>query len=322
MHVVGVNNYGGPEALHLIELPDPHPGPGQVRVRVRAAGINPVDVMVRDGSLAQWFAGLQPPFVPGMDISGTIDEIDPGIDPKLKLFVDQDVVGVVDNYGSYGGYSQYVCLPAASVISVPAGATFSCAASFLMNALTARNALDTLSLPPDSSLLVTGAAGAVGAYTVALASDEGLRVVAVAAPPDDDFLRSAGASKVIGRGSDVAARVRRAFPAGVDAVVDTACLHRQITAAIRDNGTLITLRPWNDDSLDRGISAVFVNVRERVTDHDAIVRLGQQVSSGLLAMRVAATFPAEEAAAAHRRFAEGGLRGRLILDFDGLAVRR
>ncbi|MBV6848751.1 alcohol dehydrogenase catalytic domain-containing protein [Xanthomonas campestris pv. heliotropii] len=138
MLAVGLHDYGGPEVLRLVELPDPHPAPGQVRVKVCAAGINPVDVMVRDGSLAGWFAGARPPFVPGMDIAGTIDEVGEGVDPQLGVAIGQDVAGVVDNFGCYGGYSQYVCLPAASVIPVPAGTTFPAAASFLMNALTAR----------------------------------------------------------------------------------------------------------------------------------------------------------------------------------------
>lgn len=318
MYAVGLNNYGGPEVLQRVELPEPHPASGQVRVKVRAAGINPVDVMVRDGSLAGWFAGAQPPFVPGMDIAGTIDELGEGIDPLLGIAIGQDVVGVVDNFGSYGGYSQYVCLPAASVTPVPAGASLPEAASFLMNALTARNALDTLHLPPGSTVLVTGAAGAVGAYAVGLGNADGLRMVAIASAQDEAFLRAAGASEVIARGNDVAARVRQAFPAGVDAVVDAASLGQQIAPVIRDGGTIITLRHGNDDGLERGIKAVFVNVRERITDHAAIARLGQQVTSGLLALRVAAVFPAAEAVAAHHRFDEGGLRGRVVLTFDGL----
>ncbi|MFT4066792.1 NADP-dependent oxidoreductase [Paraburkholderia sp.] len=322
MHAVGLNSYGGPEVLHLVALPDPHPGPGQVRVKVRAAGINPVDVMVRDGSLAGWFAEAQPPFVPGMDIAGTIDELGEGIDPQSGVAVGDDVVGVVDNFGGYGGYSQYVCLPAASVIAVPASLTFSAAASFLMNALTARNALDTLRLPRRSTVLVTGAADAVGAYTLALGNDEGLRMVAIAAPQDEAFLGSAGAADVIVRGENVAARVRHAYPTGVNAVVDAAGLGKQIVSAILDNGTVITLRRGTDDSFERGIKGVFVNVRERITDHVAMARLGQQVTSGLLAVRVAAVFPATEAVAAHRRLNEGGLRGRIVLDFDGLGDRR
>lgn len=316
MRAVGLDSYGGPEVLHVLELPDPHPGPGQVRVAVRAAGVNPVDEMVRDGSLASWFAGLEPPFIPGMDIAGTVDEVGEGVDSQCGLAVGQDVVGVVDNYGGYGGYSQYVCLPAASVIPMQRGATFPGAASILMNALTARNALDTLSLPVSSTLLVSGAAGAVGAYTVALAHDEGLRVAAIAAPEDESFLRSIGAGEVIPRGDDAAKRVRELFPEGVDAVVDAARLREQVIPAIRDNGTIVILRSWDGADLDRGIQVVHVNVRQRVTDHAAIARIGQQISAGLLPLRVSAIFPAAEAEAAHRRLAKGGLRGRIILDFD------
>lgn len=321
MYAVGLNEYGGPEVLGLVELPDPQPQSGQVRVKVRAAGINPVDVMVRDGSLADWFTGAKPPFVPGMDIAGTVDALGDDVNPGLGLTLGQDVVGVVDNFGSYGGYSQYVCLPAASVIPVPAGTAFPAAASFLMNALTARNALDALGLVPGSTLLVTGAAGAVGAYAVALAHAEGLRVVAIASAQDAAFLRQAGVDEIIERGGDATARVRQLFPEGVDGVVDTANLRAGIVTVVRDGGTIIVLRPAQDGELERDVQTVFVNVRDRVTDHAAIERLGQQVSSGLLDLRVAAVFPAAEAAAAHKRLARGGLRGRLVLDFDGVVTK-
>lgn len=316
MYAVGLNSYGGPEVLQWLELPDPQPAPGQVRIKVSAAGVNPVDVMLRDGLLAEWYAQAPKPYVPGMDIAGTIDALGGDLDPQLGLAVGQAVVGVVDNFGSYGGYSQYVCLPAASVLARPAGASFPAAASFLMNALTARNALDTLALPPGASVLVTGAAGAVGTYALALGASEGLRMIALASAADEAFLRANGASDVVPRGDDAATRVRQAIADGVDAVVDAACLGRQVAPAVRDGGLIITLRPGNIEGLARGVQSVFVNVRTRVTDHAAIHRLGEQVSSGLLALRVAATFPATQAEEAHRLFDRGGLRGRVVLDFD------
>lgn len=316
MLAIGLNNYGGPEVLHPVELPDPQPGSGQVRVKVKAAGINPVDVMVREGALAALYAELDPPFVPGMDIAGTIDMIGEDLDEDFGFMVGQKIVGMVDNHGSYGGYSEYVCLPAASVIPLPSDTSFPEAASFLMNALTARNALDALKLELGSTVLVPGAAGAVGTFTTALANDEGLRVVAIANPDDESFLRSVGATDFIPRGTDTVQHVRDAFPGGVDAVVDAAGLHEQIAPAIRDNGTLIALRHGKESELERGIRAEFVNVRDRKTDHEAITRIGKQVESRLLPLRVAGVFPAEKAAEAHERFDGGGLRGRLILEFD------
>jgi NADPH:quinone reductase-like Zn-dependent oxidoreductase len=316
MYAIGLNNYGGPEVLRRVELPDPHPQPGQVRIRVRSAGVNPVDVMVRDGSLKLWFASAEPPFVPGMDIAGIIDEVGAEVDPVLNIELGQQVVGLVDNFESYGGYSEYVCLPAESVIPVPAGLSFPAAASFLMNALTARNALDALRLPSGAIILVTGAAGSVGAYTVALAAAQGLHVVALASEKDQDFLRAVGASTFISRDSDVIQQVRAVFPSGVDAIVDTAGLFENIAPALRDGQSLVILRPMEHAPLERGIRTLFVNVRERSTDNAAMKDIGNRIARGLLPVRVAEIFPADQAPAAHRRLAQGSLGGRIILDFD------
>jgi len=315
MYAIGLDHYGGPEVLHEVELPNPEPEAGEVRVKVRAAGINPVDVMVREGAFAAVFDELDPPYVPGMDIAGTIDRIGDNVDNDFGLEEGQAVVGVVDNHGSYGGYSEYVCLPAASVIPKPNESSFPEAASFLMNALTARNALDALDLGEDSTLLIPGAAGAVGTFATALANDEGVEVVAIARPDDETFLRSVGTSAFIPRGDDAAQRVREKFPDGVDTVVDAAGLHEKIAPAVRDDGMLIALRHGLETDLERGIHAEFVNVRERKTDHKAIARLAKQVEDGLLPLRVVDVFPAAEATKAHERFAEDGLRGRVILEF-------
>lgn len=316
MFAVGVNEYGGAEKLVSVEIPEPHPGPGEVRIRVRAAAINPVDIMVRDGSLSEWFAGTNPPYVPGMDVAGTVDEVSEDLASIFSLKTGMHVVGVVDNYGSYGGYSEYICLPAASVTPVPQGKTFSQAASFLMNALTARQALDTLSLPEKSTVLVTGAAGAVGAYAIALGSQDSLRMLAIASGDDTEFLRASGADDVIERGDDLSERILQLCSDGVDAVIDAAGLGKQVVPVIKKGGTLITLRPTGDEFAESGISAVFVNVRERIRDHDAISKISGQVEDGLLSLRVAKVFSVRDASEAHRYFEAGGLRGRVILDFD------
>lgn len=316
MKIIGLFNYGGPEVLETIEIAEPHAGIGQVRIRVQAAGINPADVMLREGELHGFYPDVVPPFVPGMDIAGTIDEIGDNIDPAFGLTLGDDVVGIVDNLGSYGGYSEYVVLPAASVTHKPTGSTFPEAASFLMNALTARCALDAFSLKPGATLLVTGAAGAFGGYVTQLAASEGLRVIAVASERDEELLRSFGADIVVKRGEadDLVQRILAIVPEGVDAVADGALLHERIVPVISDNGQIAVVRFWDGDP-GRNIKIHPINVRSRATDHAAINRLREQVESGVLTTRVAAAFPASEAVEAHRRLDQGGLRGRLILEF-------
>lgn len=313
MRAIGLTQYGGPEVLHLVDLPEPEPSAGEVKVRVHAAGINPVDVMVRQGDLAPLFADIEPPYVPGMDISGVVDAVGEGVDPSM---VGQSVTGLVDNHGAYGGYSEYVCLPAKSVIPMPGKISFPEASSFLMNAMTARNALDALALSAGATVLVTGAAGAVGAYALALGNNDGLRMVALASAADESFLRSVGASDFVARGDDLFEKLHGFAPEGVDAVIDTAELGDSIVPAIRDQGSLIALRPRDSDTLERGVQVKFVNVRERAADNAALQKLGQQVERGLLPLRVAGVYEATDVVAAHQCFDEGGLRGRLILVFD------
>jgi NADPH2:quinone reductase len=83
--VIGVAEYGRPEVLRVFELPEPHAGPGEVRVRVRAASVNPTDTLVRDGSRAESQKEFDPPYVPGMDAAGVIDEIGEGTDTNLAV---------------------------------------------------------------------------------------------------------------------------------------------------------------------------------------------------------------------------------------------
>lgn len=241
MKAIGLNEYGGPEVLTEVELPEPHAAEGEVRVSVKAAGLNPADVMLREGLLAAIYEGLERPYIPGMDIAGVIDEIGPGVEPELGLEIGQAVVGIVDNTGNYGGYSEYVTLPATSVTAAPQGSDMPHAASWLMNALTARNALDTLALPAGATILVTGAAGAVGGYSIPLAKSEGLRVIATASAEDEADVLALGADVFVPRGDGSIEAILEAAPGGVDAVIDGATLYAEIIPAVKDDGTLIDL---------------------------------------------------------------------------------
>ena len=311
---IGLTTYGGPEVLRVVELPQPHAGPGEVRVRVRAAGVNPVDVMLRDSSLAALNRGIQPPFVPGMDIAGTIDEVGDGVRSTHALVPGDEVVGIVVPSGSRGGYSEYVVVPADSVTRKPADLSFPEAASFLMNALAARTALDALDLRAGSALAVTGAAGALGGFTVELAAAEGLRVIATGSADERDLLLAFGADAVVARGEGVAQRILDVAPQGVDGVVDAAVLGTQIASAVRDKGRIVVVRPWEGEP-ERGITAFPINVMTRARDRAAIDRLREQLEAGALTPRVALTLPAEQAVEAHQRLAAGGLNGRIILEF-------
>ncbi|MEU9228985.1 alcohol dehydrogenase catalytic domain-containing protein [Streptomyces massasporeus] len=152
MKAIGLNTYGGPEVLQVVDLPEPRPGTGEVRVRVRAAAVAPVDALMRTGAFAAAHEGLEPPFVSGMEISGVLDEVGPDAELEPGLAVGDPVVAFVDFAGAHGGYSDVVALPVASVTRAPEGTSFLEAASFVNNSLTARNAWDALALKPGETL--------------------------------------------------------------------------------------------------------------------------------------------------------------------------
>lgn len=83
MKTVGVSEFGGPEALRVFEMPEPHAGPGQVRIRVHAATVNPGDRYLRNGALGR--TSPAPPYVPGMEAAGVVDEIGSDTDTDLRL---------------------------------------------------------------------------------------------------------------------------------------------------------------------------------------------------------------------------------------------
>ncbi|MFD7477717.1 NADP-dependent oxidoreductase [Streptomyces sp. NPDC059837] len=310
MKAVGFTEFGGPEVLQVLELPAPEAGPGEVRIRVHAATVNAVDALQRSGPARS--PDAQPPFVPGMDAAGVVDQIGAGTDTDLT--VGDRVMAIVLPHASHGAHAEQVVVPAESVVRAPDGASDAQAASLPMNGLAARLALDTLGLKPGQTVAITGAAGAVGGYAVQLAKADGLRVVADAAEQDETLVKELGADVVLRRGAEYPDRVRAEVPEGVDGLLDGASLDALTARAVRDGGRVVTLRGY-DGPGERGIVFEPVVVFRYAGEHAKLDRLRQQVEEGRLTLRVARTFPLEQAAEAHRLLAAGGVRGRLVLTF-------
>ncbi|MFF1820683.1 NADP-dependent oxidoreductase [Kribbella sp. NPDC058245] len=318
MKAVGVWEYGGPEALQVLDLPEPNPGPGEVRIRVHAAAVNPTDTLLRAGAHASRMKGLKPPYVPGMDAAGVVEKLGPGADHRLE--VGQPVVALVMPTGALGGaYAEQIIAAAASVVPAPEGIDFPAASTLLMNALTARLAIDALHLSPGQAVAITGAVGALGGYAIQLAKADGLRVIADAASADEPLVRKLGADEVVARGMDVADRIRALAPDGVPGLVDGAVLNELVLPALADGGAVSVVRGW-DGQTERGITLHQILCSRQATATDLLERLSRQAGDGTLSLRVADILPAARAADAHRLLAAGGIRGRLVLDltnFDG-----
>ncbi|GAA1970468.1 NADP-dependent oxidoreductase [Kitasatospora viridis] len=313
MRAVVVHEFGGPQVLEVVDLPEPVPGPGQLAIRVAAAAVNPVDAVTRDGTLAG--LGLLPAPAPGTpvgigwDVAGEVLALGPG---TAGFAVGQRVLALRDRLDlPLGSYADHLVLDASAVAPLPDGLPFAEAATLPLNGLTADQALDLLDLPPGATLLVTGAAGAVGGFAVELAARQrGLTVLAQAAPADHAALRAMGAAFVVDRAApDLAEAVRALVPGGVDGALDTALLGIRALGAVRNRGAFVSVAGGPPPGL-RGITVHTVWI---AADGAALTRLAGLAAAGELTLRVADVLPLDQAATAHQRLAAGGLRGRLVL---------
>ncbi|GGZ58139.1 hypothetical protein GCM10010371_17070 [Streptomyces subrutilus] len=315
MHAIGISQYGAPEVLALVERPRPSAAPGEVLVRVLAAAVNPTDLMLRSGELGPYVAAFAPPHTPGMDASGEVVEVGPGV---TDLAPGDRVMAFVNPFTAAGGaQAEYVAVPAGHAVRLPDELPTREAAGLPMNGLTAHQALALLDLAPGATLAVTGGAGALGGYAVELARHRGLRVLADAADADRALLERLGADVVVPRGATpeaTAAAYRAAAPDGVDGLVDAAVLGAPALDAVRDGGALVKCRPYELPET-RGIRVHQAFVVDHPDKRAALAELAALAAGGAVTLRTAALLPAAEAARAHALLERGGVRGRLILTF-------
>ncbi|MFF7891459.1 NADP-dependent oxidoreductase [Streptomyces sp. NPDC007907] len=294
MRAVVVNSFGGPEAVEVVETAVPEPGAREVRIKVAAASLNPVDAGVRSGV----FGGAGKRIGLGWDVAGTVDAV--GVASSWR--VGDEVVAL--DYGMVkplGTHAEYVVVDTDAAALAPATVDAVRAATLPLNALTAVQALDRLELAPGESLLVTGAAGAVGGYAVQLAAHRGIAVTGLARAGDEAFVRSLGAERFVsGAVTD----------GGFDAVLDAAVLGEPALAGVRDGGRYIGVIPQAEPASVRGVRTGAVEVS---ADGARLAELVRLVDEGVLTTRVAETFALEDAAKAHARLDGGGVRGRLVL---------
>ncbi|MER5452317.1 NADP-dependent oxidoreductase [Streptomyces sp. NPDC002766] len=294
MRAAVVRTFGGPEAVEVVETELPEPGARQIRIKVAAATLNPVDAGVREG----FFGGAGKQIGFGWDVAGTVDAT--GVATAWSVG-DQVVALDPGMVRPVGTHAEYVVVDTDAVAKAPATVDAVHASTLPLNALTAAQALDLLELTEGQSLLVTGAAGAVGGFAVQLAAHRGVSVTAQARTGDEELVRSLGASHFtsgpVGAGT-------------VDAVLDAAVLGEAALEWVRDGGAYVGVRPGGEPASVRGVRTTSVAVRP---DGAGLAELAALVDQGVLTLRVAETHPLDDASKAHARLAEGGVRGRLVL---------
>ena len=312
MEAIAITEFGGPERLEKLDLPDGPLAPKMVRVRVTAAGVNPADWKFRSGEAPVEALGGFPVIV-GLDCAGTVEEVGADV---VGPTPGAEVLAYCTRLGS-GTYATTVDVHARAVAVRPPGLDTVVAAALPCAGLTAAAAVEAVAPGPGDTVLVLGAAGGVGHLAVQLARRHGATVIGTASAGKHGFVRSLGADHAVDyAGGDVAAQVRALVPDGVDAVIDTVggAASADALAALRDGGAITSVISTlqGDRYRERSITATHVDGKP---DGRQLALLAELVAAGELAVHIEETFPftAEGARGAHERSESGRVQGKLVL---------
>jgi NADPH:quinone reductase-like Zn-dependent oxidoreductase len=292
------SEFGAPEVLQLVELPDPRPAPGQVRVAVRAVGVNPVDWKLRQGMM-----GGELPQRTGREVAGVVDGLGDGVS-------DAAIGDAVFGFAADGGGAAELAL-SADYAPIPASLDFAGAAGLPVAVETAVRTLDALGVGPDSTVLINGAAGAVGSAAVQIAHARGARVIGTASENNHEYLRSLGAEPTT-YGDGMVPRVRALAPDGVDAVLDAAGAGA-LPSLVEVAGGPERVVTIADYAGAQATGVQFSGGMGTARAVHALREIGELIESGRFTLPIAQTFPLDQIAEAHRLSETGHVRGKLIL---------
>lgn len=299
MKAAQFSQFGGPEVLDIVDLPDPHPDPGQVRIVVHAAGISATDHKLRAGTLA---FGAQLPQTTGRDVAGVVDEVGKDV---TDVAVGDRVFGVSDDGA---GAAELTLLT--YFATIPRSLGFVDAAALPVALETATRALDQLGVTTGSTLFINGASGGIGSTAVQLAVARGARVIGAASAANQSYVSLLGAEPVT-YGEGMVERVRALAPDSIDVALDVAGngVLPQLIDLTGGPHNVVTLADF-EGSKEHGV--VFSNGFAGHAFH-ALAEVGELIEAGRFWLPVDRTFPLAKIAEAHRSSEHGHVRGRLVL---------
>ena len=314
MRAMVIPEFGSPDLFEARDVERPEPGPGEVLVRVIAAGTNPVDAKFRSSRDAM---GLETPIILGLDVSGVVEEVGPGVTdlaPGDEVYYTPEVSGPRSN----ASYAEYNVAPADIVAKKPASLSHEEAAAVPLAGGTAYEAIvRRLAMRVGETILIHGGAGGVGSFAVQIAKASGARVLASAGTHNQDTLRELGVDVPIDYTSEDVFEVALddTAGAGVDAVFDTVggdLIARSIQAT-RVFGRLASIISLQGDltpgyRLNQTFNGVFL-LRERAR-LDEMTRLIERRQMRPLVDEV---LPLDQVAKAHERLESGHGRGKVVL---------
>lgn len=320
MRAAVIERWGGPEVVHVAEVPVPAVGRRDVLVRVHATDVSVADhrLRARDlprgmGALAWPVVGLRGPRRPvlGMEVAGVVV----AVGDDVTTFAPGDRVAAATG-ARFGGHAQYASVPASGVVArVPGTVSLEDAVALVFGGLTAWKFLARADVQAGTEVLVNGASGATGTMAVQLAAHRGARVTAVCSAGNADLVRSLGAADVVDHRTQDVTTLGRRFDVVVDCVGNlTAAVSPRL---LRRGGALLLVVADLAGTLGapllalrHGLRVVTGDLRTTADDLTALLRLAE---AGTLRPVVDRTYLLDDVVAAHRYVDTGRKRGAVVL---------
>jgi NADPH:quinone reductase-like Zn-dependent oxidoreductase len=309
-HAIVYTSFGGPEVLTLVETDPLDPVPGQVVVRVEASGVNPVDAKLR--AAIRPSPPIDEPRRVGADGAGVVTAVGDGVDGFRP---GDDVVF----FGAAGSYASEVLLPVRQVQHRPPQVTAAVGAALGIPIGTAYQALRSLDVRSDDTLLLHAGSGSVGQAAIQFTVLWGARVIATGSPARFDRVRELGATPVA-YGEGLAERVRDAAPGGVTVALDAAGTDEAINVSrelVTDTARIATL-VRGADAAGFGIRAfgggspVPLTPQQLAWRAEAIPVALSLLAADRFSVELGPALPLADAAEAHR-LVEAGTSGKITL---------
>jgi NADPH:quinone reductase-like Zn-dependent oxidoreductase len=305
MHAVMVHRYGDSSVLEYGEARIPSIRPDEVLIKVHSAGVNPVDWKIREGKRKD--AARMLPFIPGWDVSGTIEETG----NLVSQFKKGDAVFARPDPLLNGAYAEYIAVPAFELAAVPSRIPMETAAGVPLAAQTAWVGLfEQGFLERDRSILIHGGSGGVGSFAIQLAKYAGAYVITTTSSRNVDLLRSLGADVVIDyTAEDFTKRIDK-----VDMVFDTVGGDTQtrLYGVLHRGGKLVSTVGIVDEAM---ADKHFVTAKAfmMVSSGSRLAEIGSLMERDVLRVIIEREFPLKEARAAHDLSQSGRATGKIIL---------
>ncbi|MGA3152975.1 MAG: NADP-dependent oxidoreductase [Streptosporangiaceae bacterium] len=303
MKAVRFDEYGGADVLRVAEVPRPEPGPGQVLVQVKAAGINPGEAKIRDGSLHARFPATFPSGQ-GSDLAGIVAQTGPGV---TGVSIGDEVIGFTDDRASQ---AEFVLAEQQNLTLRPAAVPWEVAGSLFVAGSTAYAAVRAVGASSGDTVVVAGATGGVGSIAVQLTRLAGATVVGLASEAGHDWLTGHGVIPV-SYGEGAADRIREAAGGKIDAFIDA------FGAGYVQLALELGVRPERIDTIANFSAVEQYGVKAEGSAAGAsasvLAELAAMIAAGQLEIPVAATFPLSQVQDAYRRLAEGHVIGKIVL---------